>query len=135
MAMKFISVDVETSGTLPEYALQPWRVQQKECDMLFSYCRPSGNKQMTHGVIGPQIDKLRKLLRRCIKDGYRIGGWNISFDAAWLIAYGLEEEVFKAKWIDGLRLWRHYSLEPEYGLDRSKKKIVLPGSIWQRICA
>ncbi len=73
-------------------------------------------------MIGPQIDKLRKLLQRCIDEGYRIGGWNISFDVAWLIAYGLEEEVFKAKWIDGMRLWRHYFLEPEYGLDRSKKR-------------
>lgn len=36
MDLKFISFDLETSGTLTEYALQPWRVKQKESDMLFA---------------------------------------------------------------------------------------------------
>jgi DNA polymerase I-like protein with 3'-5' exonuclease and polymerase domains len=133
--LKFISFDLETSGTRDEYALQPWRVQQKERDMLFApedqtkafittwaYCYRSGNKPIASGFIGPQINELRKLLRKCIDKGYRIGGWNITYDVSCLIAHGLEEEVFKAEWIDGMLLWRHYFREPEYGLDRSKKK-------------
>jgi DNA polymerase I-like protein with 3'-5' exonuclease and polymerase domains len=40
-------------------------------------------------------------------------GWNVSFDAAWCIAVGLEEEVFKVKWLDAMLLWRHAVVEPE----------------------
>jgi DNA polymerase-1 len=42
-----------------------------------------------------------------------VTGWNVSFDAAWCIAAGLETEVFACKWLDAMLLWRHVFIQAE----------------------
>jgi DNA polymerase I-like protein with 3'-5' exonuclease and polymerase domains len=62
------------------------------------------------------------MLQYAIDNDNTIVGWNVTFDAAWLIALGLEDLVMKAKWLDGMLLWRHLTIEPEYDALIGKKK-------------
>jgi hypothetical protein len=49
-------------------------------------------------------------------------GWNTQFDVQWLLAYDLHDLVFKLRWLDGMLLWRHWFIEPEYEMSRPNKK-------------
>jgi DNA polymerase I-like protein with 3'-5' exonuclease and polymerase domains len=49
-------------------------------------------------------------------------GWNLVFDIAVFIALGCGDLVHQVKWLDGMLLWRHLFIEPEYEMDRSKKR-------------
>jgi DNA polymerase-1 len=101
--MHFIGLDVETApnqGYPQEYALQPWR-------------RAEGSAQMTCLSIGTadgkallrtNISDIRKVLKTL--EGQYVVTWNGVFDVAWLIAYGMYEEVNAIKWIDGMILWK-----------------------------
>lgn len=121
---KAISFDLETAGVLREYALQPWRVRQKKA-WISTYsstiCDGSGSPQHLNAVF-PSRDDLRGILQLAIDQRRPVLGWNITFDIAWLLAYGLEDQVFAVKWIDGMRLWRHLRIEPEYDANRANKK-------------
>lgn len=120
--MNFITFDVETSGTLREYALQPWRVAQGKA-WLTSWAAVGQGGSRIHGEIMPQTPAtIAGVLRGAVEEGTRVAGWNVQFDIAWLIAYGLEDLAFKVKWLDGMLLWKHYFLEPEYEVVFKKKK-------------
>ena len=112
--------DFETSGTLPEYALQPWRVAQGTA-WVTSLAIVDGLGNVSGGLKPTKV-MMAEFLRAAIDNDSRIVGWNTPFDISWLLAYGLHDLVFKAKWLDGMLLWRHLRGEPEYNLTGAKKK-------------
>jgi DNA polymerase I-like protein with 3'-5' exonuclease and polymerase domains len=121
--------DLETSGTLPEYALQPWRVRQgKAWITSFVAARrgPDGQPEIEKALLGqPMLLSIKSFLRGALERRERVAGWNLAFDIAWLLALDDEELtalVFETRWLDGMLLWRHATIEPEYDTDRSKKK-------------
>lgn len=122
--MRLMAADVESSGSLPEFALQPWRYQQGKAWLTsLSVARYDEHGQVVHsGGLHPTQADLEAFLVEAIDTGSRIATWNGTFDIMWFIAYGCGDLVFKAKWLDGMRLWRHYWIEPEYELARAKKK-------------
>lgn len=120
---KFVAFDFETSGVLPEYALQPWRVAQgKAWATSIAIVGKTDNNFYIEGGLKPDVSLMTRFLERAIERNQTIVGWNTVFDIQWLLAYGLEELVMKAKWLDGMLLWRHFYIEPEYEKDRPNKK-------------
>lgn len=122
--LRFIAFDFETSGTLPEYALQPWRVRQERAwvTSLAVVQRQESGISVIAGGLAPTVEQLREFLSAAIRNRQTIVGWNVTFDIGWLIAYGLEDLVMQANWLDGMLLWRHLTIEPEYETDRQNKK-------------
>lgn len=120
---RFIAFDFETSGELPEYALQPWRVHQgKAWATSLVWCQREGTGLVVEGGLDPSRAQMEAMLRHAIDNKLTICGWNTVFDIQWLMAYGLEDLCMQAKWMDGMLLWRHYFIEPEYDTDKGKKK-------------
>lgn len=120
---KAIAFDFETSGTLPEYALQPWRVKTGDAWITsLATIHPAGSSFAKGGGLFPSKERLTELLTRAQATGAYIVGWNTVFDISWLLAMGLRDEVFKCKWLDGMLLYRHLEIEPEYETVRAKKK-------------
>lgn len=147
---KFVGFDFETDGVLREYALQPWRMRQDQIAEEEAAFAPNvmPYQRLAHKRAWPtsvslvrklsnpnRFEKLGKtmpdpsgiylLIKQAVDEGLTIVGWNIVFDIQWLLAIekpNMRELVFKAKWLDGMLLWRHYFIEPEYDMDRSKKK-------------
>lgn len=112
---KIISFDFETSGTKPEYALQPWRVAQKKAwptSLVAMRRAPEG--PVVRGGLDPTKKMMKEILEEAIDLDCRMLGWNTPFDIAWFLAFGLEKEVMRVKWLDGMLLWRHWFIEPEY---------------------
>jgi DNA polymerase I-like protein with 3'-5' exonuclease and polymerase domains len=135
---KIVAFDVETSGVLPEYALQPWRCPWDaswltscaiirwqdgrlvpDGSQLFFRFDGTDDHRMSYGEIKP---RLRAFLERAIENSWTVVTWFGAFDISWCFAYGLGDLAHKVKWLDGMLLWRHRWIEPEYELDRSKKK-------------
>lgn len=106
-----IGFDLETWGDKQEYALQPFRALSGEAGIRAASMAVLPDK--TSGLIDPHPEDVRRMLLAAIESDRYILGWNVSFDAAWCIAAGLEEEVFKVKWLDAMLLWRHAVVEPE----------------------
>lgn len=121
---KFIAFDFETSGELSEYALQPWRVRQEKAwaTSLAVVQKIDGKIQPIAGGLDPSVEDMRKFLESAILSDQTIVGWNTVFDIGWLVAYGLQDLVMQAKWMDAMLLWRHWEIEPEYELERHRKK-------------
>ena len=120
---KMVGFDVETSGTLREYALQPWRVAQGHAWLTcFATAQKVEKAIVFGGGLGVDVPALRTFLETCIANQWRVVGWNLVFDIQWLIAYGLGDLVFQIKWLDGMLLWKHLTVEPEYELAKHKKK-------------
>ena len=119
----YIAMDFETSGTLPEYALQPWRIKTRDFwATSISFVKKEPTALTVRGGLFPSIDMMREFLEEAIRENRRIVGWNVVFDISVFLAYGFEELVFKAKWLDGMLLWMHAAREPEYDTDRQNKK-------------
>lgn len=113
--MKLVSFDIETGGVFREYALQPCRaVQGTGWITSYAVARRVDGEVLTEGTLQPNIKELRKFLKQCKKDGAHIVAWNAPFDVAWLIAVGLREEVYENNWLDGMLLWRHLQVGPEF---------------------
>lgn len=146
---KFVGFDFETDGVDRKFALQPWRMRQPkhdgELELPFhvspyrafaenrawptsvSFVRKLSNPDRFDklGTTYPDPSAIYLLLKQAVDEGRTIVGWNILFDIQWLLAIckpRLRDLVFKAKWLDGMLLWKHYFIEPEYEMDRSKKK-------------
>lgn len=112
---RVIAFDFETTGTLPEYALQPWRKRQgKFWATSLSVARYRDGQLVMSGGLNPSVDDMRTLLEEAIETSAYVVGWNTAFDISVLLAYGLQDLVFQVKWLDGLLLWRHLDIEPEY---------------------
>lgn len=126
---QYIVFDLESSGELPEYALQPWRVPQGKAWVTSWATADCLNGQMQFqgqhwdGVAPMDFaDQIRPVLQRCIDENITMVGWNIAFDVAWLIAYGMDDLVKQMRFLDGMLLWRHLDIEPEYETVRDKKR-------------
>ena len=127
---RYMAWDFETSGTLPEYALQPWRIQPGHtwATSLVTVRRAlDGTAQVGGGLcVGPTgqpaPDLIRAMLDEAIRDDITLVAWNAPFDISVMLAYGFDDLVFKCKFLDAMLLWKHLTVTPEYDLDRSKKK-------------
>src|SRR6056297_1268407 len=120
---KFVAFDFETTGTLPEYALQSWRVKQGlawPSSLVWAEKTDEGLKD--YGGLDPDKDMMVDMLERAIARKQTMVGWNVQFDVQWLLAYDLHDLVFQLRWLDGMLLWRHWFIEPEYEMARPKKK-------------
>lgn len=122
-AAKIVAWDLETSGTIPEYALQPWRYPTTSWVTSTSMIRHDGARLIPHGSkLFPTIPDMRAFLEEAIENDWTILGWNIVFDIMWLFAMGLGDLVYKISWLDGMLLWRHLEIEPEYEFQQSRGK-------------
>lgn len=120
METKWVAFDVETSGELPEYALQPYRYERGQAWVTsFATAWPDPNNPNhihTHSVETPTQEDFRAFLKDAYEQNRTIVGWNVAFDAAWLVAAGLRDEVLRCDWLDGMLLWQHLEREPEYDM-------------------
>ena len=130
--MKLISFDVETYGELAEYALQPFRALSNKAYLTsFAYAEQDGDSILTHGKLYPSKDDLKAFLDYAQAQDAYIVAWNTPFDAAWLIALGLRDEVYANKWLDGMLLWKHLTAAPtghetveSYGLKAAVQQFI-----------
>lgn len=107
--------DFETSGSKPEYALQPWRLPKGDFwATSLAWVWPGGVGLAAGGGLDPTVAQMRGFLEWAIATDRRVWGWNTIYDISVLIAYGLEDLVNKVKWGDAMLLWRHWEIEPEY---------------------
>jgi len=121
---KFISFDVETSSKVnPEYALQPFRAIKGEAFVSsFATMEYVRGEKRVRGWKDSIADQAQLFLKYAAEEGKTIIAWNAPFDAAWLIAMGLENLVMKCRWVDGMLLWKHLTVTPEYEKTAGKKK-------------
>lgn len=120
---RFIAFDTETSGTLPEYALQPWRVRQGQAWLTsLATVRKTPDGLLIGGGLAPTPTMLRAFLQEAIDLDLTVVGWNTAFDIGWLLAHGFEAEVFRLRWLDGMLLWRHAFIEPEYDTTKGSRR-------------
>lgn len=110
---RMIGFDFETSGTEHEYALQPWRIPQGSAwatNLVWARKAP----RFVENHLFPEHDDMVRMLEQAIDADATLVGWNTTFDVSILIAYGLKDLVTKVRWLDGMLLWRHLFIEPEY---------------------
>jgi hypothetical protein len=130
-----VAFDFETTGTLPEYALQPWRIHQTESNGLTRFSLTSLAVYPDHTEatgLYPTKEKCRAFLLEARRSRRYIVGWNTVFDIMCLLALGLDDEVMACRWLDGMLLWKHAVVEPEYEMKRSEKqhfKLKGPGGV------
>jgi DNA polymerase I-like protein with 3'-5' exonuclease and polymerase domains len=111
----FMAFDFETSGALPEFALQPWRVAQgKAWATSLAWVYRQGGQTVVKGGPYPTKALMKEMLDQALDERRVLIGWHTVFDLAWLLAYGLEDEVMQCRYLDGMLLWRHLDIEPEY---------------------
>ena len=121
---KLIALDLETSGDAPLFGLQPWRAAQGRAQIksyALAWWDDEGVLQQAGGI-WPTRQKLTEVLDRIAKSGRYCLGWNVPFDIAWLCADGHYPAVSSINWLDGMLLWRHLMVEPEYDTNRNKKR-------------
>lgn len=113
--------DVESTGEEPQYALQPWSPKGRLT------CH--GTARLIGGKISSSTtdarasqDVIAHTAGQVFRGDPVIVGWNVAFDAAWLIALGYREEVMRATWLDGMLLWKHHHRIPESDLNRNARK-------------
>ena len=98
-----VSLDIETApvkGFPQEYALQPWRYKEGKAKIdCISVAKASGE-----AILVTNPNQFRALLKSLA--GKEIYTWRGTFDVAWLIAYGFEEECRAIKWRDAMILWK-----------------------------
>ena len=117
------ALDIESSGTLGEYGLQPWRVAQQHAWLTsIATAWHDGTTIQFAGGIQPTATTLRVLLEEAIAQQAVMVGWNVQFDVQWLLAYGLGDLVHQLQWLDGMLLWRHATIEPEYDVTMGRRK-------------
>lgn len=130
---KIDAFDFETSGELEEYALQPWRYTAYQpgqprltgrswLTSMSAIRMVDGRLKRVAGGLFPRAAAVRAYLEEAINAGRYVLTWNGVFDIAWCIACGCGDLVHLVKWLDGMLMWRALEVEPEYDMDRGKKK-------------
>ena len=115
--------DFETSGTLPEYALQPWRYAAGDFwATSLVWVWPENGKLQMDGGLNPDRAMIKRFLDFLLRSKRRGLGWNTLFDLSVLVAYGFEDEVMALQWLDGMLLYRHLEVEPEYEMNKADKR-------------
>jgi hypothetical protein len=123
---KIVAADLESSGRLPEYALQPWRFRDRNIAWITSasmirYDRQAG--LVTHvSQLWPSRELIKRMLEDAIANDWTVLGWNIAYDISVMMALGkdIEDLCFKVKWLDGMLVEKHYDVEPEYEFQTRK---------------
>lgn len=125
---KYMAFDFETSGTLPEYALQPWRIAAGDtwATSLATVRRVNGAAQVGGGLcVGagalPPKHYIQDMLQQAVDEQITLVAWNALFDISILIGYGFQDMVFQCKFLDAMLLWKHVHTFPEYDTARDKK--------------
>ena len=90
--LKLCAFDVETSGTLPEFSLQPWRVRQGKAWLtaLAWVWREDGATHHGGSLLRDLTEgqtMIHTMLEWAVETGHILVGWNVLFDLAWLYAY------------------------------------------------
>lgn len=120
---KFMSLDLETTGDVDAFGLQPWRVQQNMATIrAVSIAYYQGNEMQVKGWLDPSADDLDDLLKFAARTNRTVIAWNTPFDVSWLQAYGLDDTVRTLRWWDAMLLWKHAACEPEYDIKGEKRK-------------
>lgn len=105
-----IGFDLETRGRKAEFALQPFRLIKGDASIsAASFAR----QDKARCLLDPVKEQIEVVLESATAKGLYVVGWNVAFDAAWCISAGLEDLVFRVKWLDAMLLWRHAVVEPE----------------------
>jgi DNA polymerase I-like protein with 3'-5' exonuclease and polymerase domains len=116
--LKLAAFDVETSGELPEYALQPWRVRQGKAWLTsLAWVWRQDSETRYAGGLRPDVKMICDMLAWAHETGHILVGWNVVFDLAWLYAYADDEVIRlldRVRFLDAMLLWRHLDIEPEY---------------------
>lgn len=120
-----VPADLETSGRLPEFALQPWRMARGDAwitSASFLRVDPVAGFTPLLSQLFPRKHQIKETLEGIIARGETIVGWNITFDVGMLMALGpdIEALCFKVRWLDGMLMERHYDIEPEYEFQSAK---------------
>ena len=110
------AMDFETSGTKPEYALQPWRVPKGDAwATSLAWVWPQAGKLRVGGGLAPSPVMMAEFLEWAAREERAVCGWNLAFDLSVLLAYDMDERLIRSiRWLDGMLLWRHVEIEPEY---------------------
>jgi DNA polymerase I-like protein with 3'-5' exonuclease and polymerase domains len=120
---EFVSADFETTGALREYALQPWRLRKGEARITsVAWVYRENGVTKTGGAIDPDPLYIACFLQWVIDTGRTMVGWHIVFDIQWFIALGFKHLVDQIRFVDGMLIWRHLEIEPEYEVTRPSKK-------------
>jgi DNA polymerase I-like protein with 3'-5' exonuclease and polymerase domains len=117
---KYLCLDVETSGTLPEYGLQSWRAPTDAWITSIAY-QHDDKKRV---ILSPSKDDLTKIIYYALNNNLTILCWNSAFDIAWLIAYGFDAPMHKLKHIDGMLLHKHLTNTPGHTISHGLKSVV-----------
>jgi DNA polymerase I-like protein with 3'-5' exonuclease and polymerase domains len=134
---KIVATDLETSGVITHidpdtkreasaYALQPWRLQQGLGWITSASMLRHDGKDLVRQIsqLMPTRELLKGMLEDAIRNDWTVLGWNIAFDIGWLMALGpdMEDLCLRVRWLDGMLLWRHLSIEPEYEFQTARHK-------------
>jgi len=122
---KMVATDLETSGKLPEYALQPWRLKRGDAWITSASMirHDAAEGLVTHvSQLFASKEQIRQMLQDAIDNDWTVIGWNVVFDVSMMMALGpdIEALCFKVKWLDGMLMWRHLDIEPEYEFQTAK---------------
>lgn len=119
--------DLDTGKPASAYALQPWRLQQGKGWVTSASTIRFDPKEglVAHlSQLMPTKAHLKGFLEDAIANNWIVLGWNIAFDVAWLMAHGadMEDLCLRVQWLDGMLMWRHLEIEPEYEFQSQRHK-------------
>ena len=111
---RLVTFDWETSGELPEFSLQPWRISKgKMWGTSLAWVRHADGKALVKGgVLDDDTMPVAERYNRCkamatemlveaIDCKFVLGGWFLTFDVGVLLGYGLGDLVTKVRFADG----------------------------------
>lgn len=122
---KVIAFDFESSGVLPEYALQPWRFSSSDAWLtsVSALKHITGEGLVAHlSQLFPTKEQVGALLDDILANDWTVVGWNLAYDIGLLVALGFTEQAMRIRWLDGMLLWRHLEIEPEYEFASARHK-------------
>jgi len=119
-----VAADLETSGRLKEFALQPWRLPRGDSwitSASFLTHANTGSAPLLSQLF-PTKAQIVSALERILFNNWTVLGWNIAFDVSYLMALGddVADLCMQISWLDGMLMWRHYDIEPEYEFQTAK---------------
>lgn len=108
---RLYAFDIETIGTQPNFALQPWRVKSGEARIR---CFSIASKDGVHGRALDTVQKayitniLTKFIKFIIENDKILVCWNAIFELSWLAAYDVPKDMlYRLKVLDGMLLLKH----------------------------
>lgn len=119
----YVAGDYETSGKLPEYALQPWRFPKGDAWVTsLAWVWREGDQTKIDGGLDPSKMETARMIEFILDTGRILVGWNLVYDLSIMIALGFEKWAHQIRCFDGMLAWRHLEIEPEYEMTGPSKK-------------